>query len=133
MANKDKRRLMNEQGGDTTYLGEGVRFVGNFSGNGELIIRGEVEGDCDLNGPLTLARGGSWKGRIKATRVVVGGTIQGDVIATERLEIAATAKIDGSARGRAITIAEGAIVQGEVGISGKSDLIVFHEKRQNET
>lgn len=128
---KKFRRFMDSASGSTTLLGEGTRFVGQFSGNGHFVICGEVEGDCDIDGSLTIAVDGKWKGSISAQNVVVAGEVNGEVQAGGQLEVAASAKITGTLTGSSIAIAEGAVIEGGVNVSSKPDdsAIAFIEKR----
>ena len=91
---------------------------------------GTVEGDCDIDGPLTLAEGGRWKGTLKATDIVVAGVVEGDVVAAQRVEILGTARVTGSLAGNSIAVAEGAIIEGEIKVTSGAPPTTFQEKRQ---
>jgi cytoskeletal protein CcmA (bactofilin family) len=123
------RRFMDSTSESTTLLGEGTRFVGQFSGRGHFVVCGEVEGDCELEGSLTIAVDGRWNGTIRAENVVIAGQVNGEVQATGQLEVAASARVTGSLTGSSIAIAEGAIIEGGVNVSGNNDPIAFNEKR----
>ena len=128
---KNFRRFMDSASDSTTLLGEGTRFVGQFSGRGHFVVCGEVEGDCELEGSLTIAVDGSWNGCIRAENVVVAGQVNGEVHASGQLEVAASARVSGSLTGASIAIAEGAIIEGGVNVSGRTDPIAFSEKRSD--
>lgn len=128
---KKFRRFMDSNTGSTTLLGEQTKFVGEFSGSGHFVICGEVEGNCDLEGSLTIAVDGSWKGTIHAQNVVVAGEVNGEVQASGQLEVAASAKVTGTLSGSSIAIAEGAVIEGGVNVSNKpeKEAVSFIEKR----
>lgn len=107
--------------GTATIIGEGVKISGTIAGNGSFIVCGEVESDCDLNGPVTLAREGRWKGTIRATEVMIAGEVEGDVRTDGKIEVAATARVHGSLVGRMISVAEGAVIEGEMQMTGNTD------------
>jgi len=125
-----KRRLQDGGNGPTTYLAASTRIVGTITGQGAYVFCGTVEGDCDISGPLTLAEGGRWKGTMKAVDVVVAGTVEGDVVAKQRVEIAGTARINGSLSGNSIAVAEGAIIEGAITVTSGEPPVKFQEKRQ---
>jgi len=125
-----KRRLQDGGNGPTTYLAASTRIVGTITGQGAYVFCGTVEGDCDISGPLTLAEGGRWKGTMKAVDVVVAGTVEGDVVAKQRVEIAGTARINGSLSGNSIAVAEGAIIEGAITVTSAEPPVKFQEKRQ---
>lgn len=110
--------------GTATIIGEGVRISGTIAGTGSFIVCGEVESDCDLNGPVTLAREGHWKGTIRATEITIAGNVEGDVRTDGKIEVASTARVRGSLIGRMISVAEGAVIEGEMQMTGSSDGVV---------
>jgi len=130
MSDSKKRRLSDSTSGPGTLISEGCRFEGFLSGNGNFMINGEVEGECDVDGSVTLARNGHWKGMIRAGSVIVAGTIDGDILARGQVEIANTARITGTVSGEAIAVSEGAVVEGVMKTTGRSEPQEFVEKRR---
>jgi cytoskeletal protein CcmA (bactofilin family) len=125
-----KRRIQDSSGGAATYVAASTKIVGSITGKGAYVFCGTVEGDCDIDGPLTLAKGGQWKGTMKASDIVVAGTVEGDVVAKQRVEVAGTARIAGSLAGHSIAVAEGAIIEGEIKVTSGDPPVKFQEKRQ---
>jgi cytoskeletal protein CcmA (bactofilin family) len=132
MSESPLRRLRDRSGGSPTLINEGCKITGLLSGTGDFQISGEVDGDCDLEGTVTLTKSGYWSGTIKAGHVVVAGHVEGDIIADGRVEITSTAKITGTVAAEAIAVAEGAIVEGIMKTTGRRDPTEFVEKRQSE-
>jgi cytoskeletal protein CcmA (bactofilin family) len=124
-----KRRIQ-DTAGPTTYVAATTTIVGTVTGKGAYVFCGTVEGDCDIDGPLTLAAGGRWRGILKATDIVVAGVVEGDVVAKQRVEILGTARITGSLAGHSIAVAEGAIIEGEIKVTSGAEPTTFQEKRQ---
>ena len=93
------------------------------------MICGEVEGDCNLDGSVTLAPSGRWIGVLRARTVILAGVVEGEVIAHGKLEIAPTARITGTVTGEAIAVAEGAVVDGAIQTTGQREAQEFVEKR----
>ena len=91
---------------------------------------GTVEGDCDIDGPLTLAESGRWVGTMKATDIVVAGVVEGDVVSKQRVEILGSARVSGSLAGHSIAVAEGAVIEGEIKVTSGAPPVTFQEKRQ---
>ena len=58
-----------------------------------------------------------------------GGTVEGDIEATGRVEITDTARISGTVSGDAIAVAEGAVVEGVMQTRGRNEPTEFVEKR----
>ena len=126
---KLKRRIQDSANGSTTYVAASTTIVGTITGKGAYVFCGSVEGDCDIEGPLTLAAGGRWKGILKATDIVLAGVVEGDVIAKQRVEILGTARVSGSLSGNSIAVAEGAVIEGEIKVTSGEAPVTFHEKR----
>ena len=125
-----KRRIQDSNGGPATYVAASTKITGTITGQGAYVFCGTVEGDCDITGPLTLAEGGRWKGTMKAADIVVAGTVEGDVIARQRVEILGTARVTGSLSGNSIAVAEGAVIEGEIRVTSGEQPMKFQEKRQ---
>lgn len=132
MSERKLRRLRDQASGPATLISEGCKIGGMISGKGNFLINGEVEGDCDLEGCVTVADRGLWKGMIKATSVIVAGTVEGDIEAAGRVEITSTARITGTVSGEAIAVAEGAVVQGVMNTTGRAEPLEFIEKRESD-
>jgi cytoskeletal protein CcmA (bactofilin family) len=127
---KFRRRIQDSAAGPTTFIAPSARIIGTIIGQGAYVFCGTVEGDCDIDGPLTLADGGHWKGTMKATDIVVAGVVEGDVIARQRVEISGTARVSGSLSGNSIAVAEGAVIEGEIRVTSGEPPVTFQEKRQ---
>ena len=129
MNDSKSRRMRDRSSGAATLISEGCKITGLISGDGDFLISGEIDGDCDLAGTVTLARSGLWSGTIKAGNVIVSGQVDGDIIAAGKVEITDTAKITGTVAGEAIAVAEGAVVEGIMKTTGRAEPKEFVEKR----
>ncbi|MBT8098236.1 MAG: polymer-forming cytoskeletal protein [Gammaproteobacteria bacterium] len=126
------RRVRDRSAGPATLINEGCKISGLITGDGDFLINGEVDGDCDLTGTVTMAKNGSWRGTIKAGNVIVAGQVDGDIVASGSVEITNTARITGTVAGEAIAVAEGAVVEGVMKTTGRGDPLEFVEKRQDD-
>ena len=106
---------------DTTYLGKNLKITGNISGEGSLIILGTFEGDFNLKGQLKVGQGARIKGNIDATSVSINGTVEGTILASERILLDSTAAMKGRLVTPKISIQDGAVFDGELQMSGKSN------------
>ena len=125
-----KRRILDSATEPATYIAPSTTIVGALSGKGNYVFCGSVEGECDVDGPVTLAEGGEWQGTLCATDVIIAGTVEGDVVARQRVEISGTARITGSLAGNSIAVAEGAIIEGDIKVTDGEQPIKFEERRQ---
>lgn len=123
------RRMRDRAAGPATLINESCKITGLLTGRGDFMINGEIEGDSDLDGTVTLARNGLWRGTIKAGNVIVAGNVEGDIIASGRVEITDTARITGTVSAAAIAVAEGAVVEGVMKTTAQEQPTEFVEKR----
>ena len=126
------RRLRDQSSHAATLINDGCKISGLITGSGDFLINGEIDGDCDLEGTVTLARNGLWKGTIKAANIIVAGHAKGDIVASGKVEITDTARITGTVSAEAIAVAEGAIVEGVMKTTGPAEPLEFVQKRQDD-
>ena len=100
-----------------TVIGAKARFVGQITGDEDILIQGRFEGDIKVNRGITVAPSGEVKGDIHGRSVVVGGRVHGEVRADERAELLASASVQGNVNAPKVVIAEGAQLQGNVAMS----------------
>ncbi|NNC63807.1 MAG: polymer-forming cytoskeletal protein [Gammaproteobacteria bacterium] len=125
-----KRRILDSADGAATFIAPTTKITGTLAGKGSYVFCGEMDGNCDIDGPVTLAAGARWKGTLRASDVIVAGRIDGDVIANHRIEVSETAHIAGSLAGRSIAVAEGAVIEGDIKVTNGSAPQGFKEKRE---
>lgn len=125
-----KRRILDSAENAATYIAPTTKITGKLIGKGTYVFCGELEGECEIDGPITLAAGSKWKGTLRASDVIVAGRIDGDVIAQHRIEVSDTAHIAGSLAGRSIAVAEGAVIEGDIKVTNGGAAHEFKEKRQ---
>lgn len=129
MSDSPLRRFRDRNGSPPTLINEGCKISGLITGDGDIQVAGEIDGDCDLAGTITLTRTAYWTGTISAGHVIVAGHVEGDIVAAGRVEITDTAKITGTVSAQAIAVAEGAIVEGIMKTTGHDKPTEFVEKR----
>ncbi len=126
------RRLRDRSTGAATLISEGCKVIGTLTGDCDFQVNGEVEGDCEIESTMVLARGCHWTGTIRAADVIVAGHVEGDIIATGRVEITDSARITGTVSGGAIAVAEGAVVEGVMKTTVQAEPTEFVEKRKDD-
>jgi cytoskeletal protein CcmA (bactofilin family) len=102
--------------GSTTasVVAESVVITGRVTGDGDLEVRGRVDGEIDIRGELTLADGSATRAALTAGRVIIAGAVVGDINATESIALEATARVIGNLRAPRIAIALGAQIRGDL-------------------
>jgi cytoskeletal protein CcmA (bactofilin family) len=126
-----RRRFFDARAGAPTLIGAGTRFEGNITVDGPMSLGGTVIGA--VAGLLSVAQGAHWQGNIHAQAAVVAGRISGNLTVDSKLEIGRTAVIRGSVRAHVVAIADGAVVDGDIAVTGSQPIIHFEEKRAPRT
>ncbi len=129
MTEPNHRRLRDQFSGTPTFVAENMRIVGNLHGNGPVVVCGRVEGDGEITGGIQIAAGARWQGNLHAKHAIVAGQIEGDLTIDEKLEVGFSAVIKGRVRAQSIAIARGAIIEGEIQVTGGAAPVHFSEKR----
>jgi len=101
-------------------LSRGVTIKGTVKFTNELLIDGEVEGTIDSTGSLTIGEHASIKGEIKSKSVKVRGTVEGNIIATERCELQAGCTLQGDIEAPRLVVDENATFLGSAKVTPKS-------------
>lgn len=129
MSQLPKRRLLDKLGGSPTVLGESTHFIGNLVSVGPFVLFGKLRGDGRIDGPLHVASTAHWEGDIEATQAIIAGHITGSLAIAGKLEIGKSAVIHGSVTAQTIAIAQGAVVDGDIRVTGQTPIVRFEEKR----
>ncbi|MFZ0959548.1 MAG: polymer-forming cytoskeletal protein [Terriglobia bacterium] len=100
-----------------TQLGRSLVVKGELSGNEDLIISGQFEGTINVQGHcLTIGPEGKVKAEIQAARVVIYGSVHGNISVRERVEIYKTGTVVGDLVAPGISIEDGAYFKGKIEI-----------------
>src|SRR5262245_25698675 len=102
-------------GYEMANIGKSISIKGDVIGDEDTILEGRVEGRVSLrNFHLTIGPNGDIQGEVSAKMVTVVGKIAGNVIASERIEVRETGRIQGDLIAPRLTVAEGAVINGAI-------------------
>jgi cytoskeletal protein CcmA (bactofilin family) len=99
-----------------SIIGEGSVFEGKFYISGSLQVDGRFEGEIQTMDQVVVGETGKVKTDILANRVVVGGTVIGNIEAQEDVSLLSTGRVLGNIRAPLVHIEEGVVVKGEISI-----------------
>jgi cytoskeletal protein CcmA (bactofilin family) len=105
---------------DVVNIGKSVVIKGELNGSEDLTIEGHVEGKIELKDHvLTIGPNGKIKAQVFAKAVIVLGEVQGNVTASEKVDIRDGGSVDGDIISPRVAIAEGAHFRGSVDMQRK--------------
>ena len=108
-------------GRDVVNIGKSVVIKGELNGSEDLTIEGQVEGKIELKDHvLTIGPNGKIKAQVFAKVLIVLGEVNGNVTASEKVEIRDGGSVDGDIVSPRVAIAEGAHFRGSVDMQRKS-------------
>jgi cytoskeletal protein CcmA (bactofilin family) len=105
---------------DVVNIGKSVVIKGELNGSEDLTIEGHVEGKIELKDHvLTIGPNGKIKASVFAKSVIVLGEVNGNVTASEKVDIRDNGSVDGDIISPRVAIAEGAHFRGSVDMQRK--------------
>ena len=93
-------------------IGKGTKISGKLSFRASAKIDGEAEGEI-TGDDIFIAQGAVVTARIAAARIVVAGTVNGEITARERVELLPTARLHCTISTPELVLNEGAQFDGE--------------------
>ena len=97
-----------------TFIGSNLTIDGTVSGSEPVLIEGTVRGKINLTGDLRIGTKGRVEATVHAKNVTVEGKLTGDLSADDKVELVASATVDGNIKAPKIIVAEGARFRGSV-------------------
>ncbi|MDQ6760124.1 MAG: polymer-forming cytoskeletal protein [Acidobacteriota bacterium] len=102
----------------TAMIGKSVTIKGQIFSREDLTVDGEVEGSIELQEHrLTIGPHGKIHAGVKAREIVVLGSINGNVEASDKIDIRKDAKLVGDIKTARIVIEDGAYFKGSIDIT----------------
>ncbi len=107
-ASSDERR-------GSAWIGQGVVVEGKITSAQDLRIDGKVEGTIEVgNHGLIIGASAAVKADLAARTILICGAVIGNVTAAERLDVQATASVEGDISAPRLVMIDGAFVRGKV-------------------
>jgi len=101
-----------------TLIGVGTRILGDVYFKGGLHVDGAIQGNVgaqdDGAATLSVSDSGLIEGSVQAPNVILNGAVTGDIHASARVELGATAKVAGNVHYGLIEMAMGAQINGKL-------------------
>jgi cytoskeletal protein CcmA (bactofilin family) len=101
----------------TSLIASGTQIRGDVQFSGRLHVDGRIEGSIradDAAAVLTLSNHAEVIGEIQAPHIVINGSVNGDVTADERLELASNARVEGNVYYKMLEMSAGAQINGKM-------------------
>ncbi len=96
-----------------TVIGAAVKVEGNFVGEGNVIVDGQLQGTLKTKHNVMVGVGAIVKANVEAQDVHLAGELHGNAKVAGKLVLAASAKLHGNIETSSLTVEEGAILNGK--------------------
>jgi len=97
-----------------SVIASDLTIEGKIIGSGHVRIAGRFKGDVQVDGNVTLDTGAHLEGQVKASVVVVGGELLGNIDNAKRVELLEGGVISGDVKAGSLTVAAGSRMRGQV-------------------
>jgi cytoskeletal protein CcmA (bactofilin family) len=99
-------------------IGKTVVIRGEVKGSEDLIVDGRVEGTISLSeSRLTIGPNANVAADLSARDVLILGQVQGNVVATGRVELRAGCVVEGDLRALRLAVEDNAVFRGKVDLT----------------
>jgi cytoskeletal protein CcmA (bactofilin family) len=110
--------MATENGSGSARIGKSVVIRGEVKGGEDLIIDGRVEGTVTLTeSRLTIGPSANVAADLTARDVLIQGQVQGNIVATGRVELRAGCVVEGDVRALRLAVEDNAIFRGKVDLT----------------
>jgi cytoskeletal protein CcmA (bactofilin family) len=96
----------------TTVIAQKDQVNGSLVIHGEGRILGGFEGQIECGSHLLIGKEAEVSATIRGVNITIAGNVRGNVLATTRLTITSTGRLDGDARVGALIVQEGGVHHG---------------------
>jgi len=112
-AERREARQMSDQPSEVTIVGAGAKLEGTVVSAGSLRIDGQVKGQINADGDVTLSPQSQVEADIRAQNVSVAGRFKGNVIVKGKAHLARGGRIEGNITSKTLVIEEGGVFHGQ--------------------
>ena len=118
---------------ERSLIGKNIVITGDISATEDLVVEGRVTGKILLNeSRLTVGEEGYLQSHITAREVVISGRVDGQIHASERVELRHTAQVTGDIVAPRLIIHQDAVVKGTVDLSPSIAMKQQKAKKESE-
>ena len=103
-----------------TIIAEDIEITGTIKSASNIQFDGKLNGDLNCAGSAMLGKNAVVKGNINAEAVSISGSITGNIVVKDRIEMKSTARVQGDISAKRLTVEDGVTFVGksEVNSSG---------------
>ena len=104
-----------------TTIGPSLQITGEITSHEDITVHGGIKGQITMHeGALLIAPKGHVDAEVEGARVTIHGTLAGNVVAADRIELTPTAEVTGTLTTTKLVLQDGAVFNGIVDMDRKA-------------
>ena len=121
-----------------TLIGRQTEVLGDVRFSGGLHVDGKIKGSvttlgADKSAHLSVSESGAIEGDVRVPTMMLNGTVIGDVRATEKLSLAAKARVTGNVYYKVLQMEPGAMINGQLLYEGSESVAALTHQKPGES
>ncbi|MDF1809358.1 MAG: polymer-forming cytoskeletal protein [Phycisphaerales bacterium] len=106
---------------EMTVIGNDTRIKGEMFFEKSARILGHFEGKITAQGEVQIGNGANCNAAVEAEQIIVDGSVQGPLLARDRLTLTANAQVQGDLTAGTLVVAEGASFVGHCNVGPRAN------------
>jgi len=98
----------------STVIGAGITIEGEIATDEDVVVAGIVRGKVTAKETVTIEHGATVEADVQGGSLAIGGSLTGNVVAADRVDLQSGARVIGNVKAARVTIADGAQFKGNV-------------------
>ena len=103
-----------------SVIGSDVEIIGTIKSSGTVRLDCNLDGELVCGGNAILGKSAQVKGNVTATSVSIEGKINGNILAKDKIEMKATAVVNGDIKARRLSVEDGVTFVGRSEVNPNS-------------
>mgnify|MGYP001573268322 CR=1 FL=1 len=97
-----------------TVVGPSVHVEGDFSSEGNILVKGSVSGNVRTSKQLIVEEGAKISASVRATDAIISGEINGSIKVSHKVELTSSARVLGDISCDVLAVEAGALIFGKI-------------------
>ena len=116
-----QQSLLDKYRANATTVAKDTAFSGTLKSDGNLCIEGNFDGELEASATVFVAETANVKANIRATDVIVAGTIEGTVHAGDRFQAMPSARVSGEINSKTLVVEQGSRVNCQFAMKAREE------------
>jgi cytoskeletal protein CcmA (bactofilin family) len=104
---------MDNNAAPQSVISNEVEITGAIKSSGSVRLDGKLDGELQCSGDAIIGKSATIKGNLTVNSVSIEGTIQGNVVAKDRIEMKSTARVTGDIKAKRLSVEDGVTFVGK--------------------